>query len=83
MRSRELGKMNRRQFLSGVVIMPIGMAGCLGTVDDPDTPDGLIFETQHRVGSHLVDDDLGPSGETTLLSDDYYEPVNSPRTNER
>jgi hypothetical protein len=55
--------MNRRQFLSGIVTMPIGMAGCLGTVDDPDTPDGLIFETQHRVGSHLVDDDLGPSGE--------------------
>ena len=76
--------MNHRQFLSGIVTMPIGMAGCLGTGDNPNTPDRIIVETQHRVGSHLVDDDLWALWkETTLLSDDYYEPVNSPRTDER
>lgn len=35
----------------------------MGIGETPTTPDGMSVETQHRVGSHLVDDGIGPSGE--------------------
>lgn len=60
---REPEGMNRRQFLSGGAVMAIGTAGCLGTGATPSIPDGMIVETHHRTGSHLVNDGVGPSGE--------------------
>lgn len=55
--------MNRRRFLTGVAMGSVSVAGCLGAGESPALPDGMTVETHHRVGSHLVDDGLDPSGE--------------------
>lgn len=55
--------MHRRRFLSGLAIVPFGLGGCLGTGANSNIPDGMTVETHHRVGSHLVDDEIEPSGE--------------------
>ncbi|WP_312908003.1 hypothetical protein [Natronosalvus caseinilyticus] len=55
--------MNRRRFLTGVAMGSVSVAGCLGTGESPALPDGMTVETHHRVGSHLADDGLEPSGE--------------------
>ncbi|UTF52520.1 hypothetical protein [Natronosalvus rutilus] len=66
--------MNRRRFLAGVAMGSVSVAGCLGARESPTLPDGMTVETHHRVGSHLVDDGLEPSGERphsyqTILTD--------------
>lgn len=61
MDDNECEDMNRRQFLVGGTLL--GTVGCLGIGEIPATPDGITVETQHRTGSHLVDDGIEPSGE--------------------
>ncbi|USZ72475.1 hypothetical protein [Natronosalvus halobius] len=66
--------MDRRRFLTGVAMGSVSVAGCLGAGESLDLPDGMTVETHHRVGSHLIDDGLEPSGERphsyqTILTD--------------
>lgn len=43
--------------------IPIITSGCVGNGGRQTVPDEMTVETQHRIGSHLVDTGIGPSGE--------------------
>jgi hypothetical protein len=55
--------MQRRQFIVGTALLSLGVAGCLGTEDNPHTPEGVEVSDYHVVGDVYTGKALDLTGE--------------------